>query len=85
MKKALNKTEFDAVSRGRRNVSFQGQPVKLSGGELYASKNARLIKYSKRKLLQNDVAQYNWIFQNLNSFHSQSCCVISFYKFFFFF
>jgi hypothetical protein len=38
-----------------------------------------------KKLLQYDVAQYDWVFQKLNLFNFQLYCATSSYNFFYFF
>jgi hypothetical protein len=44
-----------------------------------------LQTYFTKKLLQTDVVQYDWIYQNLNLSHIQSYCVTSICKSYFFF
>jgi hypothetical protein len=50
----------------------------------------KIYTYIKRKILglqtnlQTDVAQHNWVSQNLNLSHIQSCCATLVCKFFFF-
>jgi hypothetical protein len=43
-----------------------------------------LKKKKKKKLLQSDVAQHDWISQNLDSSPFQSCCATSLCKCFFY-
>jgi hypothetical protein len=42
-------------------------------------------KKKKKKLLQTNVAQYDWVSQNLNLSHIQLYCATSICKIFFFF